>query len=430
MQDSIPVLQGQTQNFSEANHTTGLIECNWAPSYTWTPPSGTVSGFFVAKLTALGSGKQSYIIFVVRHDTRPSDFLFQSAVTTYQAYNLFPHNLGDTDWRSGKSLYPPGFGPDVPDNPNAPSSIKDKVARAVSFNRPYFPDNNNIYYSAGQFFEWEYNMVRWMEKEGYDVTYQTDVDTHANAATLAPGKHKVLLSVGHDEYWSWQMRENVEQARNRTDQPLNIGFFGGNISYWQIRFANSGATTNPANAPNRTIVAYKYHIRDAGGYADPVLINDDPTDPNYNPTDNYLTTGSWQDNQLPSITNCPPDQPNCNCPPQLPNCTKQPEDELVGVRTDKDYPQGDGDFTFYATCPAWIKAGMANPYQSFTGLLGYEADRIFNDMYPNRTFNKVSESVFNIRDQYGNIIARKVSNAVYYRLNSGARVFAAGTVQW
>ena len=101
-------------------------------------------------------------------------------------------------------------------------------------------------------------MIRWMEKEGYDVTYQTDIDTHTNAATLAPGKHKVLLSVGHDEYYSWQMRDALEQARNRTNQPLNIGFFGANVSYNQIRFANSSTTnTLPANAPNRTIIDYK-----------------------------------------------------------------------------------------------------------------------------------------------------------------------------
>jgi len=29
---------------------------------------------------------------------------------------------------------------------------------------------------------WEYNMVRWLEREGYDVTYSTNIDTHADSA--------------------------------------------------------------------------------------------------------------------------------------------------------------------------------------------------------------------------------------------------------
>lgn len=401
-----------------------MIEQNWIlwdspASYSWTPPAGTVSGAFIAKLKSQ-NGYESYIPFVVRDDARTSDYLFQTAVTTYQAYNIYPGNLGDADWRSGKSLYNGlSFGPLIPENPNAPN--RDRQARAVSFNRPYFPDNLNIHNSAGQFFQWEYNMVRWLEKEGYDVTYQTDVDTHARPETLTAGKHKVLLSVGHDEYWSWQMRDVVEQARNRTNQPLNIGFFGANISHWQIRFADSTANTRPANAPNRTIVAYKNHAQDSGGYGDPVLIDSDLTN-------NYLTTNLWRENQNPLITLCPAGQPNCNCPANIPNCTKQPEDELIGVMTDLTNPTGSGDFEFATDAPAWVKAGLPGQEIVFPELLGYEADRIFNlPNYPNRTWSKIGDSIF--VGKGGNTTP---SHAVYYRMTTGggARVFATGTIQW
>jgi hypothetical protein len=49
-------------------------------------------------------------------------------------------------------------------------------------------------------------MLRFLEREGYDVSYSTDVDTHERGPLLL--KHKAFLSVGHDEYWSWQMRQN------------------------------------------------------------------------------------------------------------------------------------------------------------------------------------------------------------------------------
>src|SRR6266849_1809845 len=80
---------------------TGLVECRWSKSYSLTVPDKAIdptdwtSGIYLAKLTADPSGKQSYIIFVVRDDDRPSQYLFQSSITTYQAYN---------NW-GGKSLY-------------------------------------------------------------------------------------------------------------------------------------------------------------------------------------------------------------------------------------------------------------------------------------------------------------------------------------
>jgi hypothetical protein len=89
----------------------------------------------------------------------------------------------------------------------------------------------------------EYSMVRWLEREGYDVTYITDVDAHENVGRLLRGKG--LLCVGHDEYWSEAMRANVIQAR---DAGVNLGFFSGNYIYWAVEMhPDSNAK------PNRTI---------------------------------------------------------------------------------------------------------------------------------------------------------------------------------
>ena len=42
---------------------------------------------------------------------------------------------------------------------------------------------------------------------GYDVTYISNVDTHADAKGLL--RAKAFLSVGHDEYWTERMFDNV-----------------------------------------------------------------------------------------------------------------------------------------------------------------------------------------------------------------------------
>jgi hypothetical protein len=275
---------------------------------------------------------------------------------------------------------------------------------------------NSPYYTAGQFFiRGEYNMVRWMEKKGYDVTYTTDVDTDAATdmvnGPLSPGRHKVFLSVGHDEYWSWQMRENIEQARNRSNSPLNIGWFSANNVHWQIRLANSSSGSHPGDAARRTMIAYKSLANS---------IQPDWRDPLYSPTGsatNHLTTGYWRDNRTFCI----------GCTQPAPAPYKPPEDELVGVMTNLANPEGRGDFEFVAGLPEdhWVKVGVTDLDVSFGGLVGYEADAYDPDnIYPGRAMTEViGDSGFR-----GTSYTR--SHAVYYRMNGGARVFAAGTIEW
>jgi hypothetical protein len=115
---------GVRQPIPDPDAETGLIECNWSDPYIVTTtnpadPTDWLSGVYLAKLTTVG-GKQSYIIFVVREDERPSDYLFQSSATTFQAYN---------NW-GGKSLYQ--------------FNSVGRAARKVSFNRPYAPSENPV----------------------------------------------------------------------------------------------------------------------------------------------------------------------------------------------------------------------------------------------------------------------------------------------
>ena len=83
-------------------------------------------------------------------------------------------------------------------------------------------------------FNAEYPMVRFLEANGYDVSYIAGADTDRRGALLR--NHKVFLSVGHDEYWSGRQRANVEAAR---DAGVNLAFFSGNEVFWKTRWENS-----------------------------------------------------------------------------------------------------------------------------------------------------------------------------------------------
>jgi hypothetical protein len=69
-----------------------------------------------------------------------------------------------------------------------------------------------------------------MEAQGYDVSYISNLDTHADAKGLL--RAKGFLSVGHDEYWSSAMFQNVRSA---IEAGVNVGFFSGNSCYGHIR---------------------------------------------------------------------------------------------------------------------------------------------------------------------------------------------------
>jgi hypothetical protein len=169
-------------------------DCRWEPSLSLRIPRDWVSGVYLGKLTEQTSGIQSYVIFVVRDD-RQADFVFQCSDTTWQAYNRWPDHFGLYD--DGKNEW--YWGGDV----------------QVSFNRPYGRYcqifDAPLSQGSGEFLLWEFPVAFWLESEGYDVTYISNLDTHADPACLR--RARGLLSVGHDEYWSPAMFDHVRKPR-------------------------------------------------------------------------------------------------------------------------------------------------------------------------------------------------------------------------
>ena len=239
---------------------TGLIDCgNWAVSASWTVPSTAVSGLYVAHLVRNDTGGSSLIPFVVRNDASHSDILFQTDDETWQAYNTY----------GGNSLYqcttncPPG----------SPEAYKG--ADKVSYNRPLTlrESQRGRADDRSWFMYAEYPMIRFLEENGYDVSYTSGVDMSQPGAASIIEQHKIFLTAGHDEYWSGQQRANVTAAR---DAGVNMAFFTGNEVFWKTRWAPS---IDGSNTPNRTLVTYKETHYNA------------PTDPQDPPT----WTGTWMD---------------------------------------------------------------------------------------------------------------------------------------
>lgn len=185
-----------------------LRECRWEPVAELTIPDDWVSGVYLVKLSTLGEDPpaQSYITFIVRDD-RPADFVFQCSDTTWNAYNRWPSQFslyddGENQWYWGGDVH-------------------------CSFDRPYgkycqiFDAPLSV--GSGEFLLWEFPLAFWMEQEGYDVTYISNLDTHADPGCLL--RAKGLLSVGHDEYWTLAMYDRVKAA---IEAGVNVAFLSGN----------------------------------------------------------------------------------------------------------------------------------------------------------------------------------------------------------
>ena len=201
--------EGKKQPTPVADPKTNFLECKWDTAVSVQIPHDWLSGVYLGKLTALEDSSQAYVIFIVKDD-RPVDFAFQCSDLTWQAYNRWPQ------WHS---MYDEGQKPWVNTN-----------GARISFDRPYSlyvnnlpSDFNPLSNGAGEFLLWEFPLAFWMEKEGYDVSYISNTDTHANPSLLT--RSKAFLSVGHDEYWTPEMFNNVVSAR---DQGVNLLFFSGN----------------------------------------------------------------------------------------------------------------------------------------------------------------------------------------------------------
>ncbi|MBA2393027.1 MAG: choice-of-anchor D domain-containing protein [Ktedonobacteraceae bacterium] len=356
---SLGSFPGLHQAIPAPNSVTGMISCtNWTKTTTLTIPSTWVTGVYLAKLTS-STNNASFIYFVVRNDGGNEDILFQTSVTTYQAYNtwggtsLYNNNL------TNKAAYP------------YPHATK------VSFDRPFNPGDGN---GAGHYFFFEYHFVYWMEQQGYNVAYSTDVDTDTRPAELLA--HKAFLSVGHDEYWTMGMRNAVQSAINAG---VNVAFFAANTAYWQIRLE-----PNTAGVASRIEVGYK----DFATYA-----SAPGPDPMWN-TNNSLVTTLWRD-------------PVVN----------MPENGLLGVMYEQ---QEDNDYAYVvANASNWIYAGTGFVDGSkVPGIVGYEYDKVWNN-----GFSPANETVLSNSPVNGGGIT-SFANSTLYTAPSGARVFAAGTIQW
>lgn len=353
---------------------TEFMDCGtWAVSASWDVPADAVSGVYLAKLTRPDTGGASHITFVVRNDGSTSDVLFQTSDTTWHAYNSY----------GGSNFYWGGA---------------NMRAHKLSYNRPFATrggiEARDFYFGA------EYPMVRFMERNGYDVTYFSGVDTDRHGEQLT--NHKTFLSVGHDEYWSGQQRENVEAAR---DAGVNLQFLSGNEMYWRVRYEPSPA--DPTGDGHRTMVSYKETW--SNGKIDP----------------SSEWTGTFRDPRFAAEE----------------DGGGVPENATTGTAYVVNYgdlpvtvDSREGDLRLWRNTGLQdLPPGTAEELAPHT--VGYESNEDLPNGFRPPGLIRMSTTTGQVPEylqDFGNTVApgETTHHVTLYRADSGALVFSAGSVQW
>lgn len=424
---SVPLPQAQPECFVHnpgitSQSTTRLVDCgNWNVSASWTVPRDGVSGIYVARLVreddepeswraegdasapsqkpealphaygAVGLGqlrdaikekRASHIIFVVRDDTGRSDILFQTSDPTWVAFNRY----------GGSSLYgawPGIFGA----GGTPPVSTR---AFMVSYNRPFL---NRQGFLNDQFFNSEYPMVRWLERNGYNVSYFSGVDTDRRGDEIR--EHRILLSAGHDAFWSGAQRRNIEAAR---DAGVNLAFFSSSAGFWRSRYE---ASNDRRQTPYRTLVSYKETHAD--GKID---------------SEKEEWTGTWRDSRVFNPLGAMPE-----------NAVSGTLHTVGGFRNDRlAVPARYGRLRF------WRNTEVSTQKEGETallgkGVLGHELDEDVDNGFRPAGLIRLSETTIpNVAylQDLGTLYdaGTATHHLTLYRAPSGALVFSAGSAQY
>ncbi|MEY2456165.1 MAG: hypothetical protein QOK06_1259 [Acidimicrobiaceae bacterium] len=334
---------GAEQRAAVIDAKTGMRSAPWTKSMDITLTNDFVPGMYVFKLVG-DDGGQSMVPITVRDDSSHAALLIGSGVTTWQAYN---------GW-GGANLYS-----------GEPGLDARKRARVVSFDRPY--DGNG----TGEYFGREDLLVAMVEASGLDVSYTTDVDVHAHPELLL--NHRAYIAPTHDEYWTKEMRDGVEAAR---DHGVNLLFMGANAAYRRIRLEPSPL------GDFRQEVNYR-------------VAKDDPL---YGKDDERVTT-SWR--EAPKA---------------------RPESSMIG----NYYECNPVDADMVITEPgAWMFAGTGfKKGDKLPHVVGNEYDRVTPEVPTPDTIEVVAHSPV----RCGKL--KSFADMSYYTAPSGAGVLATGTFRW
>jgi hypothetical protein len=218
------------QGGSSASLGASGVDFSWPAFAFAVPPSWRTGAYLAIIVEEVGgsviddpANRLATMFFVVRPPVAGAlaRILYKIPTFTYTAYNELadpPASLYTGQFQSKVSMRRPGCGAGADPWDHIYSDVYDQISARQTFSH------------------WDQKLVQWLEQNGYAVDYCTDLDIHFNENNLV-SKYALLLSGGHDEYWSAEMRNHVEAF---IASGGNVAFLSGNVCWWRVRVTDNG----------------------------------------------------------------------------------------------------------------------------------------------------------------------------------------------
>jgi hypothetical protein len=357
--------------FQETPVTAAATGAGWVSAMSVTETAEWASGVYTIDVVGEDGKRDTNVASIVVTDRKRSgDILVKIPTNTHQAYNKW----------GGHSLYK--------------AELFGARGAIVSFDRPTYH----------AFFDYEYYFVTWLDnlakRENLSVSYISDFDLHTDQSW--PDGYELLVSVGHDEYWSKEMFDAVE--RRLFAQGKNLLNLGANTAYWQIRYGDVDRPPEGGES-GRQMICYK-------STDDPIALRV--------PDAKLLVTGRFRDdNRRPETMLLgvgyeswfPPYDPARRYPYRVVDTSLpffagtgwkvgESINDIVGYEWDNRDPEGDGS-------RLWKEGVSAN------ALLDSERIKVLFEGEPIDVDGKKGKA-----------------EAVYFETPAGAKVFSAGSIRW
>jgi hypothetical protein len=282
--DERPVMREENlqTRWQETPDQCSVEGCGWDTSWEFVIPREWPSGAYRITLTAEGRDRapiHCHHLFIVYPEAgRKTGRVLQVAATgTWSAYNTWGgsnHYQGITG--PDRNMYAPtvsmerpfcrGFVVLPPDAPRVPLEVT--VPPAAPARYPHmewaFANGYSRKYASSGWASYDSHFFRWAERAGYGVDLASQHQLHFEPEIL--DGYDCAVFVGHDEYWTWEMRDAVDSWVERGGRAAR---FAGNFM-WQTRLEDEG----------RRQTCYKYRAR--------------AEDPVYRRQDTTRTTTSWE----------------------------------------------------------------------------------------------------------------------------------------
>jgi hypothetical protein len=258
---------GDAGPFGGLDVPAGPPDEDWGwPAYRLAVPAGWPSGAYVVMLIEVGedgaerapdrttaAGTSAKALFVVRGTAAP--ILYKLSTNTFHAYNGTGYG----------SLYAEAVWVARPPRPGFKVTLRRPGGGAGGEVEPGDPLDAHAPGSRRQTFaHWDAPFIAWLEGAGYALDYCTDLDLHEDPGLLSP--YALLLSTGHDEYWTQAMRDHIDAL---VAAGGNVAYFSGNIAGWRVHVVDDGTALVCAKVVPTTRERESWELDDWHALGDP-----------------------------------------------------------------------------------------------------------------------------------------------------------------